>query len=498
MQLFVETILNPFLVQCERYPQNAALVLNDVVYTYADLAQCIAQHVAWFKDTDSAYIGIDVDERIDSYAAIWAVWFCGKTAVPIVQQHSKEREALIEADCQPMQRFTAGQCARFELDADAIPYLSNCLLNQPSDEEARIVLYTSGSTGVPKGAPLSGKNIAAFYRAFRKTPFDWHEGDRCLQLFDLSFDFSMLVYLPAWLGGACIYGIPRGEMLTPYIHYLLTEKQLTILPIVPTLLNYLKPYFDEMDCPNLRQLMVSGEAVPVSLVKAWYDQVPYGEIHTPYGPSECTMLSTTFHYPRGMDFDDMGQYCSIGHLFDGMIGRVLNAEGELAKIDEPGELYLSGPQVSAGYLNRPSLNNEKFVFMAHEGQNCRFYKTGDWVIPRADGRYDFIGRMDLQVKLKGGFRVELGEIEAIVNQLVTHCRHQAITIRNTMGNLELVLVFEAAPFATEELKTFLKEHLPWYMQPFAIYFMDAFPTNQNKKTNRPALSAWAQQQYDTL
>ncbi|MBU3677339.1 MAG: amino acid adenylation domain-containing protein, partial [Chitinophagaceae bacterium] len=467
MHLFVESILKPFLVQCKMHPESPAMVLGEAVYTYADLAQCIAQHVAWFKESDCAYIGIEVDERIDSYAAIWAVWFCGKTAVPIVQQNSKERAALIEADCQPMQAYIAGHCPTLELNLDAMVYLSTCLQYQPSDEEGRIVLYTSGSTGIPKGAPLSGKNIAAFYRAFRKTPFDWHEGDRCLQLFDLSFDFSMLVYLPAWLGGACIYGIPRGEMLTPYIHYLLTEKQLTILPIVPTLLNYLKPYFDEMDCPNLRQLMVSGEAVPVSLVKAWYEQVPYGEIHNPYGPSECTMLSTTFHYPRGLDFEDMGQFCSIGYLFDGMIGRVINAEGELAKIDEPGELYLSGPQVCAGYLNRPALNAEKFVYQTHDGQNLRFYKTGDWVIPRADGRYDFVGRIDFQVKLKGGFRVELGEIEAVVNQFVVHCRHQAITIRNTMGNLELVLVFEAAPFSTNELKEELKACLPWYMQPFA-------------------------------
>jgi amino acid adenylation domain-containing protein len=494
--MFVETILKPFLVQCKTRHAMPALVLGEQEYTYANLAQSIAWHVAWFKECETKYIGLYIDEQLDAYAAIWATWFCGKTAVPIVRNELNEREALIMADCNPIQTFKPGQFpSGIVVDCEPVLYLENCLIDVPDDDYERIVLYTSGSTGVPKGAPLSGKNIAAFYKAFRKTPFDWHSEDRCLQLFDLSFDFSMLVYLPSWLAGACIYGIPQGEMLTPYIHYLLTEKQLTILPIVPTLLNYLKPYFDEMDCSALRQLMVSGEPVPVSLVKAWYEQVPYGEIHNPYGPTECCMLSTTFHFPRGKDVDDMGQFCSIGYLFEGMIGLVFNASGEPVQLNEPGELYLSGPQVSSGYINRPELNADKFVLMKHEGVEQRFYKTGDWVIPRADGRLDFIGRMDNQVKLKGGFRVELGEIEASVERYIPHCRNRVVTIRHNLGNLEAVLIFESEPFETVALQDWLKQHLPWYMQPFAIYFIDSFPLNQNKKTNRPALAVWAQQQY---
>lgn len=495
---FVNTVLNPFIAQCRCSANRDAFVLGEYVYTYSDLAKSIAHHIQAFSSFEGQYIGIYVNEELPSYAAIWAAWFCGKTAVPIVHDGLHQREALIMADCSPIIVFTPEAGGAVSLFEEAIDVMTSCLTVWGTDERELIVLYTSGSTGTPKGAPLSGLNLAAFYAAFQKTPYDWHTADRCLQLFDLSFDFSMLVYLPMWLAGGCIYGIPKGEMLTTYIYYLLTEKKLTILPIVPTLLNYLKPYFDELDCPDLRQLMVGGEPVPVSLVQAWYEQVPYGVIHTPYGPTECCMLSTTFTYPRHWADERMGTLASIGYLFSGMKALVLNDAGEYVAFDEPGELYLSGPQLSSGYINRDELNREKFVMLMYEGELQRFYRTGDWVIPRNDGRFDFVGRIDHQVKLKGGFRVELGEIESVVDRLVTHCSNRVVTIRNRIGNIEAVLIFESEPFDTDAFKHQLQRVLPWYMQPYAIYFLPKFPLNQNKKTSRPALQDWAQQQYDTV
>lgn len=495
---FLETILKPFVSQCVRLANQDAFVLGVNEYTYSDLAKSIAHHIQVFRSVEGQYIGLYVNEELPSYAAIWAAWFCGKTAVPIVRDALHERESLIIADCTPIVNFIPS--AEWTIDSfeEAIDLMTSCLTAWGTDEREMIVLYTSGSTGTPKGAPLSSLNLASFYEAFKKTPFDWHEQDRCLQLFDLSFDFSMLVYMPMWLAGGCIYGIPKGEMLTTYIYYLLTEKKLTILPIVPTLLNYLKPYFDELDCSDLRQLMVSGEPVPVSLVQAWYEQVPFGIIHTPYGPTECCMLSTTFTYPRNWSDERMGQLSSIGYLFSGMKGLVLNELGESVAYDTPGELYLSGPQVSSGYLNRDELNKEKFVYRMYEGELCRFYRTGDWVLPRSDGRFDFVGRIDHQVKLKGGFRVELGEIESVVARFVPQCANRVVTIKNRIDNIEAVLIFESAPFDTEMLKQQLQQALPWYMQPHAIYFLANFPLNQNKKTSRPALQCWAQQQYDTV
>ena len=493
---FVDTILKPFVAQCICSASCNAFVLGEKEYTFADLAKGIAHHIRAFRLLEGQYVGIYVNEELPSYCAIWAAWFCGKTAVPIVHDALQEREALILSDCSPIDVIMPDADVVIDSFEDAIDLMTTCLTAWGTDAQELIVLYTSGSTGTPKGAPLSGMNLAAFYEAFRKTPYDWHAGDRCLQLFDLSFDFSMLVYLPMWLAGGCIYGIPKGEMLTTYIYYLLTEKKLTILPIVPTLLNYLKPYFEELDCSDLRQLMVSGEPVPVSLVREWYERVPHGIIHTPYGPTECCMLSTTFSYPRDWVDERMGQWVSIGYLFSGMKGMVLNEAGEQVAFDTPGELYLNGPQVSSGYINRDALNKEKFVYLMHEGEQQRFYRTGDWVIPRSDGRFDFVGRIDHQVTLKGGFRVELGEIETVVERLVPQCANRVVTIQNRIGNIEAVLIFESVPFDTESFKQQLQQALPWYMQPYAIYFLANFPLNQNKKTSRPAMQLWAQQQYD--
>ena len=496
--LFRSTILLPFVQQCKVSYDRPAFVLEEAVYSYGQLARCIALQLNELQEIETPYIGVYVDEQIQSYAAIWAIWFSGKTAVPIVRNISDEREALILADCSPITLFTPLCSTLNEIDRADLDLLMNRINQWPSDETSAIVLYTSGSTGVPKGAALTGMNLAAFYEAFKQTPFDWHQDDRCLQIFDLSFDFSLLLYMSMWLAGGAIYGVPKGAHLTTYLYDLLTEKKLTILPIVPTVLNYLKPYFSELENLHLRQLMVGGESVPVSLIKAWYEEVPVGEIYTPYGPTECSMLSTIYHYPRHGEVPDMGSFSSIGTLFSGMKGLVLNDEGLEVALDTPGELYLSGPQVSPGYINRAQLTAERFVWLQYKGELLRFYRTGDWVIPRSDGRFDFIGRKDNQIKLRGGYRVELGEIEAVVEDCLPSCRNMAVPIINKLNNVELLLVIESEVVDIKLLKETLQERLPQYMWPLDYYFLPEFPLNQNKKTNRPVITAWAQEKFDKL
>jgi len=132
------------------------------------------------------------------------------------------------------------------------------------------------------------------------------------------------------------------------------------------------------------------------------------------------------------------------------------------------------------------------------GQVHRFYKTGDWVIQRPDGSFDFIGRMDNQVKLQGGFRVELDDIEGVVSDIQPDIRCVMSVIKNAANNNHLVAVFESAPFDIALVKASIQKQLPWYMAPAHYFFMDTFPINRNKKTNRLAIQQWAQTQYDTL
>lgn len=498
--MFCTEILTPFIEQCKARGHHVAFDLDGDTVSYYQLAEHIAHHVTLLQAVEEPYVGMYVDETIHGYAAIWATWFCGKTAVPISINNTINRNELIQRDCSPMWLYTPSEHAlqAFKHDDEAVEFLRKIVALTIIEHDYLIVLYTSGSTGVPKGTPLTRSNIVYFMRAFNKLEFDWHTGDRCMQMFDLSFDFSMLVYLPSWLRGASIFGIPRGGHLTPYVYYLLTEKQLTILPIVPTILNYLKPYFNELDCSALRQIMLGGEALPVMLVKAWYEEVPFGTIYNVYGPTECTMLSTCKPIARNSSISESGALWSIGYLFDGMLGMVLTDANTVAKTDEPGELCLAGPQLTPGYLNRPELNEERFFYYEFNGQVHRFYKTGDWVIQRPDGSFDFIGRIDNQVKLQGGFRVELDDIEGVVSDIQPDIRCVMSVIKNAASNNHLVAVFESAPFDIALVKAGIRERLPWYMEPAHYFFMDTFPINQNKKTNRLAIQQWAQTQYDTL
>ena len=498
--MFCSAILIPFLDQCKRRGEHPAFVLEDEATSYIRLAEHIAHHFRLLVLVQENYIGIHVDETIHSYAAIWAVWFCGKTAVPISDSNSVDRVDLVKRDCGRFHMYSPIEHGlhQFSDTIDATEFLYS---NYVHDNEAcndLMVLYTSGSTGIPKGTPLTRSNLVHFMRAFTAIGYGWQAGDRCMQMFDLSFDFSMLVYLPAWLNGATIYGIPKGVHLTLYVYHLINDKQLTVLPIVPTILNYLRPYFDEIAHSSLRQIMIGGEAVPVSLLNAWFDNVANGDFLVVYGPTECTMLSASFPYSRQNRLPDSESAISLGWLFEGMIGLVVDSDNEIVPVDEVGELCLAGPQLTPGYLGRAELNAEKFFMRAYEGELHRFYKTGDMVIGRSDGRYDFVGRIDNQVKLQGGFRVELNEIEGVICNALMTVRCVATVVKNAMKNNHLVVVFESDEFDVSSLKLVIAKQLPWYMHPLNYFFMPSFPLNQNKKTNRLAIQKWAQTQYDTL
>ena len=371
----------------------------------------------------------------------------------------------------------------------SVKLLESYLTKSDFDDQLAYILFTSGSTGIPKGVMITKSNVAHYVEAFWNMDYIIDENDRWLQMFELTFDFSVMAYLLPLLKGACVYTIPKGELKFSYISELMEQKELTVAPMVPSVINYLRPYFSEISCPRMRYSIFCGEPLYENITGEWSKCIPNARIDNAYGPTECTVFCTYYTYKRDYDNDTHHGVLSIGKPMLNNIVTIINENNQIAGINETGELCLAGVQLSTGYFNNSRLNEEMFSLRDFNGQSTRFYHTGDLCILRENGNMDYVGRKDFQVKIQG-FRVELSEIEyhakiAIQDSAVLI----ALAIENTAGNFEIALVFESDEFEITQAKEYMKSKMPSYMIPTQYYFIKNFPLNINGKIDRKKIKS---------
>ncbi|MDE1993662.1 MAG: amino acid adenylation domain-containing protein, partial [Rhizobiaceae bacterium] len=271
-------------------------------------------------------------------------------------------------------------------------------------EAVAYLLFTSGTTGVPKGVPISAGNLTSYIDAVQNLiPIDC--SDRVLQAADLTFDLSVHDMMLCWLHGAELFVAPQnGAILAPR---LIKAHNLTACLIVPSAAaKAIELGLVSRNCmPSLKYSLFAGEALPVSLSRKWHAAAPDATIYNMYGPTEGTIH--TSHYRIDPKNFYQGSVTPIGWPLGGQRISIRNPDGTRARDGETGEIWLAGPQMTAGYWNAPALNAEKFV---PEGAE-RWYRTGD--LGRQDPVYGVVfgGRLDRQVKILG-YRIELQDVEA--------------------------------------------------------------------------------------
>ena len=351
------------------------------------------------------------------------------------------------------------------------------------------VLFTSGSTGVPKGIPISFKNLNALVTALDvDDEYKLNATDRCLQMYDLTFDASLTALLPALLAGACSYTVPSNVIKYFYISKLLEKYKLTVLKMVPSIIYYLRPYFAEINAPSVRYSIFGGEKLYEDAVQEWSLCIPNAIILNHYGPTEFTVCSHYYKFDSNIPKSHNG-VLSIGKPFKSVDCLILDNQGKVAGDNVEGELCLSGNQLTSGYWKNDAFNSTSFFMHKTEtGELKRFYKTGDLCFRDNDGYYMYVGRKDFQVKI-GGYRVELGEVEYHVrNHESTKSKNiLVLDVENSNNNDELILVIESTKFDTENLLEYLKLKLAEYMVPKKVFFIDSLPYNNNGKINRSEL-----------
>ena len=482
-------ILTPVINSIEQYSCRNAFCISEEFYTYAFFRQRIAAIVEKLHSTsyENQKVGLVINDDIDTYASIFALWLEGKCYVPLHPEWPLDR-------CRDI-------CEQVELDLildssastryDGISVLATSQLESVDkeltpvidvpEEELAYILFTSGSTGKPKGVQLMRKNIASFMDSFWQTGITINEEDRCLQAFDLSFDVSVQSYLVALVKGACVYTIPHGQVKYVYASSLIEDHKLTFGAMAPSMLRYLKPYFDELDATSLKACILTAEACPLNLMEDWFNCATNTEIYDFYGPTEATIYCTYYKLTKGGNNKSLNGIISIGKPLANVVGLILDEQGNELPTGEKGELCVAGDQVTCGYWKNEEKNNSSF-FMK-DGK--RFYHTGDLCYKDEDGDIMYSGRLDHQAKIQG-FRVELGEIEYHAREFIKK-NVVCIAFDNDKALTEIAMFIESSEFNTEEMMAYMRKKMPSYMIPTKTFFVPAFPLNTNDKTDKVKL-----------
>ncbi len=356
-----------------------------------------------------------------------------------------------------------------------------CPVNVAADSIAYL-LFTSGSTGQPKGVMVSHANVLHYVRYVMKR-YGFTSNDRLSQTFDLTFDLSAHDMFVAWETGACLCCPTQKQSIKP--GRFVNDARLTVWFSVPSTAVFMRRFgvLKPGMYPGLRLSLFCGEALPVEVARHWTLAAPNSVIENIYGPTELTIGCTAYRWDNAKSPGECEQgIVPIGQPFDGM--RALIVDEQLREVEDgkDGELLMTGPQLSLGYWQDEAKTRQAFVHVA--GKNGTYYRTGDRVRRSAVTKpLVYLGRLDNQIKVLG-HRVELGEVEAAVRQ-VSGLEGVVALGPTTETGVEVFL--ETDSFDTKALMSQLKEKLPVYMLPRNVVILRRFPLNMNGKYDRKAL-----------
>ena len=502
--------------------QATAIVVRDILFTYEDLdrrARKWAAALTAKKQTRPERVGLFAYRSDVAYAGTLAALYAGATYVPLNPTFPIEKTAsmleqadvdaiIVDKACmsqaiQLADKLTGIAVLTPEHDATSLPFtgtvfdssaleniepLSHEELPPLTPDDTAYLLFTSGSTGVPKGVPVSHGNVLHFIdvmsRRYGITP-----EDRFSQTFDQTFDLSVFDLFMAWTNGASVYAMSPVDLLSPT--KFITRNQLTVWFSVPSVAAQMRRRntLKADTLPSLRWSLFCGEPLPQESAEAWQIAAPNSVVENLYGPTELTIACLAYRWnPANSKDICRNGVVPIGRPYEGLSALVVNESLSPVSDGGVGELCISGPQTTAGYWRAPEKTAERYVELAIGRQETRrFYRTGDLVAQVATGDYVFVGRADSQIKVLG-HRVELGEIEAVLRS------HPAVEQAAAFGwplngiSADGIVAFVSGQgFEVEELTGLAKQNLPPYVVPRRIIALNTMPLNPNGKVDRRKL-----------
>ena len=246
--------------------------------------------------------------------------------------------------------------------------------------------------------------------------------------------------------------------------------------MVPSMLRYLKPFFEEINLPKLKTCILTAEASPLDLVKSWYSCIPNAQLFNFYGPTEATIYCTYYKVPRSKIKSKYGMI-SIGKPMKKVNAKIFSSTNKEVKVLKKGELYISTDQLTTGYWKNEKLNKKVFFKM----EDIKYYMTGDLCYRDSSGYIYLLGRKDDQIKIDG-YRIELGEIEYNTKKIIG--KEAVVIAKSEEDNIKLILFIESKVEIGERVLEKLKDKLPNYMIPSKVFCLETFPLNSNNKIDK--------------
>ena len=491
---FDEFIIKPLLRSIKELPDNNAFCINEKFYTYKQFGEYISKIRQELNKLDKGinYIGLVVNDDIETYASIFALWLEGKAYIPLHPKQPFERNEEVVAQMGINTILDSSDVTVYTnynfISSKGLSYKDSFLAynDRINDDTIVYILFTSGSTGKPKGVMINRRNVGTFMDSFWDTGIEIDKNDKCLQSFDLTFDVSVQSFLTPLTRGACVYTIPHDQIKYSYVFGLLEDHQITFGAMAPSMLRYLKPYFDEIDLPKMKVCIVTAEASPLTLIEKWQQCIPNATIYDFYGPTEATVYCTYYKVNQDAQNKVLNGMLSIGKPLKNVEAIIVDENKNILSKGEKGELCVSGDQVTPGYWKNPKKNKEVFFEKEYKGIMRRFYHTGDLCYVEEENNLMLYGRIDSQVKIQG-YRVELGEIEFHAREVLNGINVVVLPFLNESENTELSIFIESEKMDTSVLMNYLKSKLPIYMIPTKTILIDSFPHNASDKVDKVKL-----------
>lgn len=459
----------------------------------------MSQHVAGLLGRP-ARVGVLASRTLEAYVGVIGTLWAGAAYVPINPKVPNERliqllritslDAIV-ADAAGLERLQ-GRVAEFApplilrgTDFRGAKFSPEAAPAVVSQEDLAYIIFTSGTTGVPKGVMIETGSVVQLVKVVQGL-FGCRADDRVSQVSELSFDGSVQDMFMAWSAGAAVFVVPAEQLMAPA--QFIKDNQLTIWASVPSIalfmqrIRMLRPGV----FPHLRYSLFAGEALPLVTAQAWQAAAPNSSVQNLYGPTEATVLCMGYRLTDPPNVTAKRSVLAIGDPFEGVEADVLDSTLSPVVSPEPGELVLSGRQVARGYLNDPEMTAARFPVV----RGKRWYRTGDLVYRDKGGVFHHLGRIDNQVKVLGN-RVELEEVEAHLRVVTGTDSVVAIAWPVVDGSASGIAAFVCGSRVdVQEAREAMRERVPGYMVPQQILEIDSIPLTSNGKSDRKALQRW--------
>jgi len=484
-----QNIVSLFRQQVQRVPDNIAMVYHDVRLTYRQVdeqSERIARYIQSLGLGSEDVVSILIPRSEWMVLASIGVLKAGCAYQPLDPSYPAERLNFMMQDAgaklliadeelRPIVDEYKGDVLLTK-DIETLPAAETPVQADITPSSLFIMLYTSGSTGTPKGCQLEHGNLVCFCHWYHRY-YDLKPESKVAAYASYGFDACMMDMYPALTCGASVYIIGEDIRLNlPDLNDYFNRQGITHSFMTTQVGCQFAINFDNH---SLKHLSVGGEKVlPLTPPTAY-------QMHNGYGPTECTIFTTT--YPMS----EFEQNAPIGKPLDNLRLYIVDKQLNRLPVGAVGELWVSGPQVSRGYLNRPEKTAETYLAnpFTTDTKYSRVYRTGDIVRYLSDGNIQFVGRRDGQVKIRG-FRIELKEVEAVIREYpgIKDATVQAFDYDNG-GKFIAAYIVSDQQVDIKELNAFIGKQKPSYMIPAATMQIDTIPLNQNQKVNRKALPA---------